>query len=161
MPQVLASGGIVTLVQTPEEIRLALLVLADELHSEARRLEASARTLREESGRLRKAAATMQRPQHDPSGDGRVDGSPASGMRLAQMVRSKLDGGVLPPHKPAKAIRTYGAGEPCSACDLPILPAQTKMELEVPDHEPVRLHFACWSFWLTALIRRGLATDAG
>jgi hypothetical protein len=147
-------------VQTPEEIRQTLLELADELHSEARHLEASARTLREESDRLRRAAATMQRPVQEPDGDRSGDVSLAGGITLAQLVRTKLDGGELPPEKPAKVVRTYGAGEPCSACDLPILPAQTKMEFETSSQEPVRLHFACWSFWLTALIRRGLATGS-
>jgi hypothetical protein len=76
-------------------------------------------------------------------------------MTLADIVRDKVERGLLPRHNPGGAVGTAGSGEPCSACELAIVPADTELAFELPNHDVLRFHFACCTVWLATLARLG------
>ena len=53
-------------------------------------------------------------------------------MGLAENIRAKVHQGVLPPAMPVKIAVLLGDGRACSACDEPLLKAQTRYEFELP-----------------------------
>jgi hypothetical protein len=53
-------------------------------------------------------------------------------MGLAENIRAKVHQGVLPPGMPYKIAVGFGEGRACSACDGPLLKAQTQYEFELP-----------------------------
>jgi hypothetical protein len=53
-------------------------------------------------------------------------------MGLAENIRAKIHHGVLPPGMPVKIQVLFGDGRACSACDEPLLNAQTRYEFELP-----------------------------
>ena len=72
----------------------------------------------------------------------------------ANLIRTKLDDGVLPREFPAKIYAGYGAGAPCSACDDLILHVQVQYEFPVND-ETFRFHLGCFGLWEAECRRRG------
>ena len=84
---------------------------------------------------------------------------------LAEMVRDKVDGGVLPLEEPVKLWAGKGRDAPCTACDDPILRAQVEYEPQYDGRSPIRLHRACHGLWEAERRRRGYlpfrTTEAG
>jgi signal transduction histidine kinase/CheY-like chemotaxis protein len=79
----------------------------------------------------------------------------AAGLRLADLIVSKVDAGLLPSDDSAKIRITYGHGGACSACGRPIAPAQTEHALDIDGQTRFRFHMGCFGLWKAALIRRG------
>jgi hypothetical protein len=75
---------------------------------------------------------------------------------IRTIVRNKMDRGGLPRQRPEKTLGSYGAGEPCTACDMPIAPEQLQWSLlwsrKVVTH---RFHVACHRLWEAECRRRG------
>jgi len=75
--------------------------------------------------------------------------------RLAQMVHAKLVLGVLPGENPVKLWAGMGSGQPCTACERPIMESE-------PEYEPqydgaraaIRLHVECHRIWEVARAQR-------
>ena len=79
--------------------------------------------------------------------------------RLVEIIRDKFDAGLLTQGERAKAWAGPGRGQPCSACDAPILPAQTEYEFDGTG--PVyRFHVGCNGLWEAERRRRGLSKPA-
>lgn len=79
--------------------------------------------------------------------------------RLVEIIRDKFDAGFLPQHEPTKTWSGNGRGQPCSACDAPILPSQTEYQFD--GAAPVyRFHVGCWGLWEAERRRRGLSKRA-
>jgi hypothetical protein len=78
---------------------------------------------------------------------------------LGDSIRAKLDAGLLPRDTPVKLWAAYGSGQPCSACEEPILARQIEYELEYPEHQApvVRFHAGCHGVWEAERVRRGLS----
>jgi hypothetical protein len=82
---------------------------------------------------------------------------------LAEMVRERLDAGILPFDIPVKLWAGMGSGQPCTACEQPILKAQVEYELQydaADDHAPIRLHAGCHGLWEAERRRRGYRRSA-
>ena len=70
---------------------------------------------------------------------------------MVEVIREKVDAGLLPQGNPLKLWAGVGSGNPCSACDTPILQSQTEYELLYwDDRAPVRFHIGCHGIWQTA-----------
>ena len=66
----------------------------------------------------------------------------------SEMVREKLDAGMLPRADPPKLWMSAGSGKPCAACDRPILATQAEYEPHYDDGLTlVRLHKGCHGLW--------------
>jgi hypothetical protein len=80
---------------------------------------------------------------------------------LAELIRDKIDAGVLPRLLPEKMWTRYGRGDPCDGCAQPIHPAQVEYEFSMhPDSDLVfQLHIGCIGLWLAELRRRGLPPE--
>jgi hypothetical protein len=76
-------------------------------------------------------------------------------LRLGDKVRSKLLSGALPRGEPVKTWAGYGRGEPCMACDAPILPAQVAYEMDMADGSKVPMHMGCHGLWVAERTRHG------
>lgn len=74
---------------------------------------------------------------------------------LADTIRDKIDAGVLPCERPAKALAARGDGSPCTGCDLPILPTQFEWSFWSGTVVTYRLHFDCHGLWETECRERG------
>ena len=62
------------------------------------------------------------------------------------MIRTKLDGGLLP-HDPMASMWVGGGrGESCDGCEVAILPTQVEYELDVSGRT-LRFHRACAALW--------------
>jgi hypothetical protein len=59
-------------------------------------------------------------------------------MGLAENIRAKVHQGVLPPGMPVKIAVLFGDGRACTACEEPLLKAQTQYELSFPGSERSR-----------------------
>jgi len=74
---------------------------------------------------------------------------------VGEIVRQKLDAGVLPIEVPALVWCGHGTGHACVVCEQPIVQAQTEYEAQY-DHRPaIRFHFRCHGVWREELRRRG------
>jgi hypothetical protein len=76
-------------------------------------------------------------------------------MSLAENIRAKIHQGVLPPGMPTQIQVLFGDGRACSACDHPILKAQTLYEFELPGFGTYSFHLGCFGLWTADLRRRG------
>ena len=81
-------------------------------------------------------------------------------MGIADRIRLKLDVRLLPHRRPEKLYGGHGHGQPCSACDEPIFPAQIQYECDVLDHGTFRFHVGCLGLWEAELWKRGLLKKA-
>ena len=75
-------------------------------------------------------------------------------MSLAEMVRDKLATGTLPLEDPVKLWAGHGRGQPCAACEQPILEAQVEYEPQYEGRQPIRLHAGCHGLWEAERHRR-------
>ena len=74
---------------------------------------------------------------------------------LAEMVREKVVAGTLPLDPPRQLWSGIGSGRRCTACEQPILLAQTEYELEYGEGRfPIRLHRGCYGLWEAERRRR-------
>jgi hypothetical protein len=74
---------------------------------------------------------------------------------LSEIVREKLDVGMLPSDEPLKLWAGRGSGKRCAACAQPILPSQTEYEPQYYDQRPsIFFHVGCHALWETQR-RRG------
>jgi len=76
-------------------------------------------------------------------------------MSLAENIRARVHQGVLPPGMPAKIQVLFGEGRACSACDHPILQAQTRYEFELSGFGTFSFHLGCFGLYTAQLRRRG------
>ena len=62
----------------------------------------------------------------------------------SDIVRYKLNAGVLPRDDALKVWPRTGSGKACTACEKPVLPSQTEYEIEYYDGRPaIPLHVRC------------------
>jgi len=74
---------------------------------------------------------------------------------LAEIGHAKLHAGTLPSEQLLKVWFSVGTGNPCTACEQPILPLQTECEPQYYDERPpIRLHVACHGVWEAERRRR-------
>ena len=66
---------------------------------------------------------------------------------LPEVIRHKLDTGVLPARGPVEVRLGYGHGKPCSACERRILHSQPEYEVEDRTGFTVRFHLGCFGLW--------------
>jgi len=74
----------------------------------------------------------------------------------ADMIRAKLDAGILPTKIGGKMYAGYGRHAPCDGCETPILPAQVEYEFNSPEGTTVRFHLGCAGLWEAVLRQRGI-----
>ena len=74
---------------------------------------------------------------------------------LAEIVREKIDSGILPRDQPVKLLAHEGHGEPCTACEQPIFASQIEREPQYEGRGPIRLHVGCHGVWEEERRRRG------
>jgi len=87
-----------------------------------------------------------------------VCGAPSGGesqLEIADKIRLKLNVRLLPQSKPEKIYGGHGDGQPCSACDQPIVRAQVQYEFDTPDEHTFRFHVGCLGLWEAELLKRG------
>ena len=78
----------------------------------------------------------------------------------AEMIRIKLDNGMLPKDAPPKLWAGTGSGKACSACEELIAPAQHEYELQYDDaRASIRFHLRCHGLWEAERRRRGDLLD--
>ena len=77
--------------------------------------------------------------------------------RIADMIRKRIDAGVLPSVDHLKRWVGYGQGRICDACDDPVLAVQIEHELDFPgpDRRTIRLHAGCAGLFESILRRNG------
>ncbi|PYO19610.1 MAG: hypothetical protein DMD85_18030 [Candidatus Rokuibacteriota bacterium] len=78
---------------------------------------------------------------------------------LAMMVSKKVEAGTLPTEAPVKLWAGNGRGEPCTACEQPILKSQAEYEPQYDGRAPIRLHVGCHGLWEAERRRRGYLPD--
>jgi hypothetical protein len=66
---------------------------------------------------------------------------------LAEIVREKLNAGILPLDDPVRTWAGFGSGKQCSVCEQPIQPSQTEYELRYDTRAPLRFHVVCHGRW--------------
>jgi len=66
---------------------------------------------------------------------------------LAMMVWKKVEAGTLPTEAPVKLWAGNGRGDPCTACEQPILKSQVEYEPAYDGRAPIRLHIGCHGLW--------------
>ena len=74
---------------------------------------------------------------------------------VESVLRRKLDAGLLPRQRPEKTIATYGAGEPCTVCDVLIGTTQVEWRLRSREAVTHRFHIACHRLWEAECLKRG------
>ena len=68
--------------------------------------------------------------------------------QLRRRIRDKVIAGALPGGPAESVWAGIGSGRPCSACDEPIVAADTEIELETPAGlASVRFHRQCFALW--------------
>ena len=75
-------------------------------------------------------------------------------LRLADLIRWKLDEHRLPHEDPGKVRAGYGSLAPCDACESEIFPAHVEYSFTI-NHVFYRLHIGCFGLWEAERIRRG------
>jgi len=74
-----------------------------------------------------------------------------SDMTLADIVRDKLERGLLPRQRTRGVVRSEGTGELCSVCELPIVASETRLTIEVLERPGFQFHYGCWDVWLACI----------
>jgi hypothetical protein len=84
--------------------------------------------------------------------------NPVDSAVLREKIVSRLDNGTLPAAGNQKIFGGYGTGQPCAACDAPVLETEVLYEVEVqPDAEVIimAMHRRCFDVWMEqSLVRR-------
>jgi hypothetical protein len=78
--------------------------------------------------------------------------------RWIEVVRQRMDAGLLPRDRPPKIWPAFGRGGPCSACGTTITAAQTAYEFEDAG-KSYRLHLGCFGLWEAEQRRRLSSTS--
>jgi hypothetical protein len=76
-------------------------------------------------------------------------------MSLADTIRTKLDGGLLPAEFADKLWAGFGSGLRCDGCEALILARHVEYEI-VAEGLKVRLHIGCYGLWDAELRSRGV-----
>jgi len=83
-------------------------------------------------------------------------------MGLAEDIRERVGRGLLPPGIPPKIKVLFSGGQPCSACNQPILAAQGCYQFALGDAGVFRFYLDCLGLWTADLCKRGwLAPTSG
>lgn len=61
----------------------------------------------------------------------------------SRRITDKLWRRALPTEEPVKVWGGVGSGLKCDGCDVPILPSEPELEVEMPDARALRFHVAC------------------
>jgi hypothetical protein len=69
----------------------------------------------------------------------------------AEIIRAKLDTGLLPVDHPATLRIGDGSGEACAVCEQPVLTAQSQYEAQYHDRPTIRFHARCHFWWRAEL----------
>ena len=72
---------------------------------------------------------------------------------VAEMIRAKIDAGVLPGHAPHEVIPAHGHGAMCAACEHPIVKPQILWSLYV-NNVRYSFHVGCHMLWEAECRRR-------
>jgi len=80
-------------------------------------------------------------------GVARVLRSAATMEEASRRITDKLWRRVLPSEEAVKVWGGVGSGLKCDGCDLPILPSEPELEVEMPDARTLRFHVACDGLW--------------
>jgi hypothetical protein len=63
-------------------------------------------------------------------------------------IREKIMAGVLPSHACEVTWYGPGSGQPCHACELPVLSSEIEVECDLPSGQThVRFHRTCFDAW--------------
>jgi hypothetical protein len=76
-------------------------------------------------------------------------------LNVAQMIRNKIEAGVLPPEPYSKRLLGYGRGQLCSGCEQPITEHQAAHEFHCLDCPTLCFHAGCAAIYETELARGG------
>jgi len=74
---------------------------------------------------------------------------------VGEIVRRKLDAGILPNEVPSLVWSGYGTGHSCIVCEQPILQDHTEYEAQYDDRPVIRFHIGCHGVWREEVQRRG------
>jgi len=66
---------------------------------------------------------------------------------LSEIVRAKLNAGILPLEDPVRRWAGFGSGKQCSLCEQPIQPSHTEYELRFENREALQFHVVCHDVW--------------
>ena len=66
---------------------------------------------------------------------------------LYEVVRAKLNAGVLPLEDPMRRRAGFGSGKQCSLCEQPIQSSHTEYELRYDNRESLQFHVVCHDLW--------------
>lgn len=80
---------------------------------------------------------------------------------LAATIRRKIDSGALLCERPARMVGGRGDGSPCTACDMPIVPAQVELSFRSRPALTHRFHLACHGLWEAECHRRRWRNTGG
>jgi hypothetical protein len=78
--------------------------------------------------------------------------------RWTEIVRQRIDAGLLPLDRPPKVSTAFGRGGPCSGCGATITAAQTAYEFENAGKR-YSLHLGCFGRWEVGRRRRLSSTS--
>jgi hypothetical protein len=76
-------------------------------------------------------------------------------MGLSEDIRDRVGRGLLPAGIPPKINVSFGSGQFCSACNLPIVAAQGCYQFAFGAAGVFRFHLECLGLWTADLRRRG------
>jgi hypothetical protein len=79
--------------------------------------------------------------------------------RLAEVIRAKINAGVLPREHPEKLFAGHGTDAICTACDGRILPGQVEWSIRDGDRVTHRFHIGCHGLWDAQLRKPGARVD--
>jgi len=65
----------------------------------------------------------------------------------SERITEKLWLGALPSDDPVQTWGGQGTSLPCDGCDLPILPSESEIEVDLPGGRRLRFHVACDGLW--------------
>jgi hypothetical protein len=77
----------------------------------------------------------------------------------ADIIRAKLNAGVLPVEQPTILWVGHGSGQTCAVCEQPIVKAQALYEAEYGYRPAIRCHADCYRLWRAAARERGSSAD--
>lgn len=72
---------------------------------------------------------------------------------LREQISARIEQGMLPAAGEQKIFGGYGSGQPCAACDAPVLQSQVLYEVEVQQQQGLivlALHRSCFDIWMEA-----------
>lgn len=81
--------------------------------------------------------------------------------KLSDIVREKIDAGVLPLDSPVKLWAGLGSGKLCTLCEQAIHPGQPEYEPQYADgRRVILLHAGCHGLWEAERRRRGYLPES-